>query len=38
MSDLIANCMEKIIFVQNPSLEDLIETDKETRRLAKKLL
>lgn len=38
MSDLIANCMEKIIFVQNPSLEDLIETDKETRRLAKTLL
>jgi len=38
MSDLIANCMEKIIFVQNPSLEDLIETDKETRRLSKKLL
>ena len=38
MSDLIDNCLEKINFVNNPSLEDLIESDKETRILAKKLL
>jgi 1-deoxy-D-xylulose-5-phosphate reductoisomerase len=38
MSDLIGNCMEKITFVKNPTLEDLIETDKETRMLAKNLM
>jgi len=38
MSDLIDNCLEKINFVKNPSLEDLVESDKETRILAKKLL
>ena len=38
MSDLIADCMEKITFVANPSLEDYIETDNATRILAKKLL
>ncbi len=38
MSDLIADCMEKITFVPNPNLEDYIETDKATRVLANKLL
>ena len=38
MSDLIDNCIEKITFVKNPSLEDYIETDEQTRILAKKLL
>ena len=38
MSDLIANCMEKITFVSNPSLDDYIDTDNATRRLANKLL
>ena len=38
MSDLIANCMEKITFVSNPTLEDYIATDKATRKLANKLL
>ena len=38
MSDLIANCMEKITFAKNPSYEDFVETDKQTRILAKKLL
>ena len=38
MSDLIANCLEKITFVANPSLEDYLETDQETRVLAKTLL
>lgn len=34
MSDLIENCMKKVSFVRIPTLEDYIETDKETRRLA----
>ena len=38
MSDLIANCMEKITFVPNPTLEDFVATDEATRALAKKLL
>ena len=38
MSDLIGNCLEKITFVANPSLEDYLETDQETRVLAKMLL
>ena len=38
MSDLIVDCMEKIKFVGKPKLEDYIETNNETRRLAKQLL
>ncbi len=38
MSDLIANCMEKINFVANPKLEDYVSTNEETRILAKKIL
>ncbi len=38
MSDLIADCMEKINFVANPNLEDYVATNKETRMLAAKLL
>ena len=38
MSDLIADCMEKITFVKNPSVEDYIETNYETRLLAKTLI
>ena len=38
MSDLIADCMEKITFVKNPSVEDYIETNNETRILAKTLI
>lgn len=38
MSDLIANCMEKITFVSKPTLADYIATNEETRRLAKELL
>jgi 1-deoxy-D-xylulose-5-phosphate reductoisomerase len=34
MSDLIENCMKKVSFVRIPTLEDYIETDKETRHLA----
>ena len=38
MSDLIENCMEKITFVKNPTLEDYLHCDSETRKLAKKLI
>jgi 1-deoxy-D-xylulose-5-phosphate reductoisomerase len=38
MPDLIANCMEKITFVANPSLEDYVATNKATRILANELL
>ena len=38
MSDLIANCMEKITFVANPNLEDYVATNEATRILANKLL
>jgi 1-deoxy-D-xylulose-5-phosphate reductoisomerase len=38
MSDLIDNCLEKITFVKSPTIEDYIETDQQTRLLAKKLL
>lgn len=38
MSDLIADCMEKINFVANPSLEDYVSTNKATRILANKIL
>lgn len=38
MPDLIGNCLEKITFVHNPQIEDYIETDKETRILAKKII
>ena len=38
MSDLIADCMEKITFVSNPTLDDYVTTNKETRILANELL
>jgi 1-deoxy-D-xylulose-5-phosphate reductoisomerase len=38
MSDLIANCMEKITFVSQPILADYVATDEATRILANKLL
>ena len=38
MSDLIANCMEKITFVSEPVLEDYVATNEATRILANKLL
>ena len=34
MSDLIANCMEKITFVSKPTLLDYIATNEETKKLA----
>ena len=38
MSDLIGNCLEKITFVKNPTLDDYIETDRQTRLLANTLI
>jgi 1-deoxy-D-xylulose-5-phosphate reductoisomerase len=38
MSDVIEVCMNKISFVNNPSLDDYVETDRETRSFAKKLV
>ena len=38
MSDLIADCMEKITFVSNPTLGDYVSTNTATRILANDLL
>jgi len=34
MSDLIEECMTKVSFIKTPTLEDYIQTDEETRRMA----
>jgi 1-deoxy-D-xylulose-5-phosphate reductoisomerase len=38
MSDVIENCMSKISFLTNPSLNDYMETDLETRMYAQHLV
>jgi len=38
ISDVIDSCLEKIPFIQNPSLEDYINTDEETRIKARELI
>lgn len=38
MSDLIENCMNKVDFIQKPSIDDYIQTDQATRRLAQTLV
>lgn len=38
MSDLISTCMQKITFIQQPNLEDYIQTDEHTRIIANELL
>ncbi len=38
ISDLIAECLEKVTYVSNPQLEDYINTDQETRIKAKELV
>lgn len=38
MSDLIENCMQKITHLINPNYEDYVNTDKETRIFAQKLV
>jgi 1-deoxy-D-xylulose-5-phosphate reductoisomerase len=34
MSDLIETCMQKVTFIEKPTLDDYIETDAETRKVA----
>ncbi|MBB6005397.1 1-deoxy-D-xylulose-5-phosphate reductoisomerase [Arcicella rosea] len=38
MSYLIENCMSKVDFIQKPSIDDYIQTDQATRRLAQTLV
>ena len=38
MSDVIAQCLERVPFVKTPSLEDYISTDQETRKRAQELI
>ena len=38
MSDVIEKCMTKIVFVKEPSLEDYLQTDQETRIYAQELV
>ncbi|MGC4022683.1 MAG: 1-deoxy-D-xylulose-5-phosphate reductoisomerase [Cyclobacteriaceae bacterium] len=38
MTDLVANCLGKMNFIAKPTLEDYLETDKETRIKAKELI
>jgi 1-deoxy-D-xylulose-5-phosphate reductoisomerase len=38
MSDVIESCMSKIAYIRQPSLQDYLDTDKETRFLAKELV
>ena len=37
ISEIIENCMAKVPYIADPSLEDYIHTDKETRIFAKKM-
>ncbi len=38
IAELNEKCMNKVSFIQNPSLEDYVNTDSETRRVAASLL
>ena len=38
MSDVVATCMEKATFVKNPSYEDYVGSDLESRQLANDLI
>ena len=38
MGDVIAETMQKASFIANPSLDDLLATDAEARRLAAELI
>ncbi|WP_224999620.1 1-deoxy-D-xylulose-5-phosphate reductoisomerase [Cesiribacter sp. SM1] len=37
MPDLVEACLAKVNFIEKPSLEDYVQTDAETRRLAREL-
>ncbi|MEZ5196960.1 MAG: 1-deoxy-D-xylulose-5-phosphate reductoisomerase [Bacteroidales bacterium] len=38
MPDVIEHCMQSVGFIKAPSLQDLLETDMETRRVAEQLI
>jgi 1-deoxy-D-xylulose-5-phosphate reductoisomerase len=38
MSDVVEKCLSVVSFVSKPSLEDYVETDAETRRLANQFI
>ena len=38
MSDIIESCMAKVAYIANPSYEDYVETDRETRAQAAELI
>jgi 1-deoxy-D-xylulose-5-phosphate reductoisomerase len=38
ISEVIENCLEKVSYLRDPNLEDLINTDKETRTKANELI
>lgn len=38
ISDVIESCLQKVSYIRKPELEDLINTDKETRALALELI
>jgi 1-deoxy-D-xylulose-5-phosphate reductoisomerase len=38
MSDLIETCMQRVTFIQQPTLDDYIETDAETRKVAERFV
>ena len=38
MSDLIETCMQRVTFIEKPVLDDYIQTDSETRSIAKTLI
>jgi len=38
MSEIVKNCLDKIAYISNPTLEDYVETDKETRIVAQELI
>ena len=38
MSDVIAECMQTIDFISHPTLQNYLETDKQTRIFARELV
>jgi 1-deoxy-D-xylulose-5-phosphate reductoisomerase len=38
MSDVIATCLDKIAYIQSPTLNDYLQTDTESRQLAERLV
>ena len=38
MSDIIETCLEKMTFIEKPSLNDYIQSNRETREFASSLI